>query len=124
MRDSQIMWGCAMSVETGNIFTLESAVPSHMSETLRVIITACLWHEPHSFPEIIAKTEMAHNTWVGSKRDLKKSICSALREAIAGGLINYNSGYYLLSVSGRVEAAKAYCLEDGVAFDPKRQHVG
>ena len=45
------------------------------AETLRVVVSSCLWHEPHALREIITKTELAHSTWAGPKRTLKKYVC-------------------------------------------------
>jgi hypothetical protein len=82
------------------------------AEVLRAIVMDCLWHEPHSLREMIAEIEIAHHPWAGSKRDLMRCICSALREAMICGLIRYCSEYFLLTESGREQTGRAFGLED------------
>jgi hypothetical protein len=77
-------------------------------ESLRAIVTTCLWHEPHSLREIIADVEEMHHPWADSKKDLIRCICSALRTAMASGLIKHNSGYLLLTTLGREKVGKAF----------------
>jgi len=81
------------------------------AETLRVVVSSCLWHEPHALREIIKKTELAHSTWAGPKRTLKKYVCLVLRESLACGLMQYSSGLFLLTAQGREETGKAFGLD-------------
>jgi hypothetical protein len=97
-------------MKTDSLIVSDEKVQPTDIESLRAIVTTCLWHEPHSLREIIADIEDAHHPWAESKRDLIARICSGLRMAMACGLIKHNSGYLLLTRSGRETVGKAFGL--------------
>ena len=76
-----------------------------LHETLHFITSNCLWHEPHTLQELIAKTENADFQIQATKRDQRKSLCTSLRKAISRGTIQYTNGLYLLTLQGREEMA-------------------
>lgn len=88
-------------LQTGNGTPLKT-------EILRMIVCSCLWHEPHSLKEMIEKAETSLFRWADSKKTLKRSICSVLREKIDSGLITNRSGYFLLTTNGRKMAGKFF----------------
>ena len=81
-------------------------------EVLRMIVCSCLWHEPHSFKEMLEKAEKSFFQWADSKRTLKQCICSVLREKMDSGIITSRSGFFLLTNNGRLFAGKFFGLQN------------
>jgi hypothetical protein len=78
------------------------------TEILRMIMCSCLWHEPHSFKEILEKAEKSFLQWADSKRTLKRCLCSVLRKTIDSGLVTNRSGLFLLTIDGRKTTGKHF----------------
>jgi hypothetical protein len=98
------------TMKTDSRLVSRGEVQSTDIESLRTIVTTCLWHEPHSLREIIADVEEMQHPWADSRKELIQYICSALRSAMASGVIKHQAGYLLLTRSGRETVGKAFGL--------------
>ncbi len=66
------------------------------SDVLDRIVTACLWHEPHSLKEMIDEALSSDDPMTNSKQAFKRQACWALSDAIACGYLKRgSSGFYV-----------------------------
>jgi hypothetical protein len=70
---------------------------SGMSEIFCTIIEKCLWHEPHTFQEIMEKT----NSDPARKEYNENKVYISLLAAFDQGYIAQNRGFFHLTVEGR-----------------------
>jgi hypothetical protein len=88
-----------------NVNLIEHEIPledPEISEVFHGIVEKCLWHEPHSFPEILEKTnhQDASEPEPQGRYNRRRAYISLLA-ACNQGYVGKSRGYFHLTAAGR-----------------------